>query len=196
MPARRRPARRTAPVVLVYHPDEADAYAALIRPPRGRAVHVHVCATEAEAAAVVGEVDVVYALEVPARRSTPGRRAPARGCRPWAPGVDWVLVPELPPRVVVTRAPGVFGPWMSEYVLGWCSWVTQRMETYRAGAARAALDRDRRCPAGCAARRWRWSAWATSAARSRAWPRAVGMRVIGVSRSGRPRAGGRRASTG
>ena len=31
----------------------------------------------------------------------------------------------------MTRAPGVFGPWMAEYVVGWCSWVTQRMETYR-----------------------------------------------------------------
>ena len=47
-------------------------------------------------------------------------------------GVDWAFVPELPPSVVITRAPGVFGAWMSEYVLGWCLWVTQRMETYRA----------------------------------------------------------------
>ena len=47
-------------------------------------------------------------------------------------GVDWAFVPELPSSVVITRAPGVFGAWMSEYVLGWCLWVTQRMETYRA----------------------------------------------------------------
>src|SRR2546430_11420036 len=46
-------------------------------------------------------------------------------------GVDWAIVRELPPRVVVTRAPGVFGPWMAEYVIGWCVWVTQRIETYR-----------------------------------------------------------------
>ncbi len=45
-------------------------------------------------------------------------------------GVDWALVPTLPRRVVVTRAPGVFGPWMVEYVLGWCLWVTQRMSTF------------------------------------------------------------------
>src|SRR5437879_13473485 len=46
-------------------------------------------------------------------------------------GVDWAIVRELPPRVVITRAPGIFGPWMAEYVIGWCSWVTQRVETYR-----------------------------------------------------------------
>src|SRR2546422_9695833 len=47
-------------------------------------------------------------------------------------GVDWVLVATLPAGVTVTRAPGIFGPWMREYVLGWCLAVTQRMETYRA----------------------------------------------------------------
>src|SRR3989442_15730004 len=46
-------------------------------------------------------------------------------------GVDWAIVRELPPRVVITRAPGVFGPWMAEYVIGWCAWITQRIETYR-----------------------------------------------------------------
>src|SRR2546426_10448499 len=46
-------------------------------------------------------------------------------------GVDWAITRELSPRVVVTRAPGIFGPWMAEYVIGWCSWVTQRIETYR-----------------------------------------------------------------
>ena len=65
-------------------------------------------------------------------------------------GVDWALVRELPARVTVTRAPGIFGPWMSEYVLGWCSWVTQRMETYRGGPA-GAVD-GRMMPGGCAAR--------------------------------------------
>src|SRR2546430_10971553 len=41
-------------------------------------------------------------------------------------GVDWAIVRELPPRVVVTRAPGVFGPWMAEYVIGWCVWVDRK----------------------------------------------------------------------
>ncbi len=42
-------------------------------------------------------------------------------------GVDWALVSTLPRRVIITRAPGLFGPWMVEYTLGWCLWVTQRM---------------------------------------------------------------------
>jgi phosphoglycerate dehydrogenase-like enzyme len=45
-------------------------------------------------------------------------------------GVDWVLAAPLPDGVTVTRAPGIFGPWMAEYVAGWCLWVTQRMATY------------------------------------------------------------------
>ena len=45
-------------------------------------------------------------------------------------GVDWALVPELPAHVTVTRAPGIFGPWMAEYILAWALRVTQRMATY------------------------------------------------------------------
>ena len=97
-------------------------------------------------------------------------------------GVDWVLVPELPARIVVTRAPGIFGPWMSEYVLGWCSWVTQKTEVYRAAQRE---------------RRWREDVLRAAARqdadlggrgrhrpRDRPVARAVGMHVIGVSRSG------------
>jgi phosphoglycerate dehydrogenase-like enzyme len=118
--------------VLVYHPDEAAQYAALIRPPRG--VRVHVASTEAEAARVVAEADILYAWGFPrALYDKAGRLA---WLQAMAAGVEWALVPELPERVVVTRAPGIFGPWMAEYVLGWCTWVTQRMETYRAAQGR------------------------------------------------------------
>ena len=47
-------------------------------------------------------------------------------------GVERLLVPELPDGVRVTRAAGIFGPWMAEYTLGWCLWVTQRMDGFRA----------------------------------------------------------------
>jgi len=45
------PARRRRPGVLVYHPDEAETYARLIKVPRGRDVALHVATTEADAAA-------------------------------------------------------------------------------------------------------------------------------------------------
>jgi len=32
----------------------------------------------------------------------------------------------------VTRLPGILRAVMREYVLGWCLWITQRTETYRA----------------------------------------------------------------
>ena len=71
-----RGARRPTPIVLVYNPDEAAAYAKTIRPPRGRSVTIHTAATEAEAAAVIGEVDIVYGWKFPASLYA---RAPAAG---------------------------------------------------------------------------------------------------------------------
>jgi len=121
--SRRAPAR-----LLVYHPDEAKEYAALIRAPRAR-VAVTVCATPGEAAAAVGEADVIYAWKFPPELYPSARRL--RWLQAMGAGVEWVLVPGLPAGVTVTRAPGVFGPWMREYVLGWCLWTTQRMDTYR-----------------------------------------------------------------
>jgi phosphoglycerate dehydrogenase-like enzyme len=98
-------------------------------------------------------------------------------------GVDWAL-PELPPAVLVTRAPGVFGAWMSEYVLGWCAWVTQRMEAYRAA------QRDRRWIDAVLPQRLRGKTMTLvgvgDIGRAIArLARALGMRVIGVSRTGR-----------
>jgi phosphoglycerate dehydrogenase-like enzyme len=98
-------------------------------------------------------------------------------------GVERFLGPGLPAGVTVTRAAGIFGPWMAEYVLGWCLWVTQRMEAFR--------TRQRR-------RRWepetpgrlRGSTLCLvglgdiGRAVARA-ARAFGMTVVGVSRSGR-----------
>jgi glyoxylate/hydroxypyruvate reductase len=174
--------RRPA-TILVYHPDEAEAYARLIRVPRGAAVTVHVGATEAEAAAHIAKVDVLYAWKLPSPLyAKAGRLA---WLQAMGAGVDWALEAGLAPGVVVTRAPGVFGPWMSEYVLGWCSWVTQHMERYRAA------QRERRWNDGLLPDRLRGRALALvgvgdigrEIARV---ARAVGMRVLGISRSGRP----------
>jgi phosphoglycerate dehydrogenase-like enzyme len=119
----------STPAVLVYHPDEANAYARLIRVPADRDVAIHVCATETQAAAVIGKAQVAYAWKLPP--DLYGKASKLQWLQAMGAGVDWAL-PSLPRRVIVTRAPGIFGPWMTEYVLGWCSWVTQRMETYRA----------------------------------------------------------------
>jgi phosphoglycerate dehydrogenase-like enzyme len=98
-------------------------------------------------------------------------------------GVDWALVPELPSRVVVTRAPGIFGPWMSEYVLGWCSWVTQRMETYRA-AQRQRRWLDDVLPGRLRGKTLTLVGVGDIGREIARVARAVGMHVIGVSRSG------------
>jgi glyoxylate/hydroxypyruvate reductase A len=182
MAARRRPAPAPRPVVLVYHPDEADVYARLVRAPRGRPIDLHACGSPEAARAVVDQAEVIYAWQFPPALYAGARRlvwVQAMGA-----GVDWVLGPELPSRVVVTRAPGIFGAWMREYVLGWCAWVTQRMETYRAA------QRERRWLGTVLPRRLRGRTLALvglgDVGREIAGlARAAGLRVIGVSRSGR-----------
>jgi glyoxylate/hydroxypyruvate reductase A len=116
----------TRPTVLVYHGD--PRYAELVRVPKGRAV-VSAAATPSEAAGLVGEAEILYAWKFPPQLYAKAERL--RWLQAMGAGVDWAIVPELPPGVILTRAPGVFGPWMAEYVIGWCSWVTQRVETYR-----------------------------------------------------------------
>ena len=171
-------ARRT---VLVYHPDEAEDYARLVRAPRGQ-VTVHVAAKPDDAAIVIRDVDVLYAWKFPPALYRHATRL--SWLQAMAAGVEWALVPELPPRVTVTRAPGIFGPWMAEYVLGWALWGTQRMREY--------LDAQRE-------RRWIGTTMpqrlggrtmtivglgdiGRTIARA---ARALDMRVLGVSRSGR-----------
>lgn len=185
-------ARRAPAVVAVYYPEarEAERYGRLVRAPRG-AVRLHVCADPASAAAIAEDVEVLFAWKFP-----PALYARARSLR-WlqamGAGVDWALA-EVPARVTITRAPGVFGPWMAEYVAGWCLWVTQRMAAYRTAQAE---------------RRWLDGVWpdrlggktlaviglgeiGREIARV---GRALGMDVVGVSRSGRAVRGVRRVWT-
>lgn len=168
--------------VLLYHPYEAARYAALVRAPRGRAT-VHVAATPEGAGKVIAETDVLYAWQFPPRLYEKAGRL--QWLQAMGAGIEWALVPELPARVTVTRAPGVFGPWMAEYVIGWCAWVSQRMATY--------LDaqRQRRWIGDVLPRRLGGTTLAIvgmgdiGRVIGRA-ARALGMRVVGVSRSGRP----------
>ena len=137
------------PVVLVYDPVEADA----LRPadPRRRAAGspcTSACASEEAATPVAAEADVLYAWKFP--HALYARATRLAWLQAMGAGVDWVLGPELPPRVVVTRAPGVFGPWMASTCSAGALWVTQRMETYRDGAARARGGSRPSCRNACA----------------------------------------------
>jgi glyoxylate/hydroxypyruvate reductase A len=167
--------------VLVYHPDEAEAYARLIRVPSDRHVDLHVCATETEAAAVIGDVQIAYAWKPPAVLYGKARRL--TWLQAMGAGVDWALIPELPSRVVITRAPGIFGPWMSEYVLGWCSWVTQKTEVYRA-AQRERRWIDSVLPGRLRGKTLTLVGVGDIGREIARVARAVGMHVLGVSRSG------------
>ena len=170
----------TRPTVLVYHTD--PKYAALVRAPRGRVV-VRAAATPSEAEPLAAEIDVLYAWQFP--RHLLAKAGRLRWLQVMGAGVDWALVPELPPRVVVTRAPGVFGPWMAEYVVGWCAWVTQRMATYLE-AQRQRRWIDHILPDRLLGKTLAIVGLGDIGRTVARAARALGMRVLGVSRSGRP----------
>jgi phosphoglycerate dehydrogenase-like enzyme len=120
----------TARSILVYYPQpgEAQRYAGLIKQPKPP-FSVAVCATPAEAALHVADAEILYAWNFP--RELLPRAKRLRWVQNMGAGVERFLVPELPRRVPVTRVAGIFGPWMAEYVLGWCLWLTQRTELFR-----------------------------------------------------------------
>jgi phosphoglycerate dehydrogenase-like enzyme len=120
-----RPPRREH-AILVYHASEAERYASLIHAPRR--VRVLVAHDTNGARAAIADVDIVYAWKLPTELYREAARL--RWVQAMGAGVDWALRQPLPAGVALTRVPGIFGPWMSEYVLGWCLWVTQRMAMY------------------------------------------------------------------
>jgi glyoxylate/hydroxypyruvate reductase A len=172
----------TVRAILTYHPDaaEARAYADLIGLPR-RSIAVHVASTPDAAAALIGDADILYAWNFPS--ALLGRAPKLRWIQVMGAGVERVLVPELGRRVIVTRAAGIFGPWMAEYTLGWCLWITQRIERFRA------QQRERRWdPIDPLPLRGATLCVVGLGDIGRAIARSaqhLGMRVIGVSRSGR-----------
>lgn len=172
--------------ILLFHPaaESARAYADLVRLPR-RGIAVRVASTSEEAAPVMGEAEILYGWNFPSRLLADARRL--RWIQVMGAGVERFLVPELPSGVLVTRAAGIFGPWMAEYTLARCLWVTQRIEPFRA------LQRERRwapvdplrlggatlCVIGL-------GDIGRDIARA---ARGLGMTVIGVTRGGKPERG-------
>ncbi|HXJ82000.1 MAG TPA: D-2-hydroxyacid dehydrogenase [Candidatus Methylomirabilis sp.] len=175
----------TAPPILVYYPDAlARDFADLVRPPR-RAMPVRVASTPEEAAAFIGDTEILYAWKFPAPLF---RQAPRlRWIQIMGAGVERFLVPELPPDVTVTRVAGVFGSWMAEYTIGWCLWVTQHVALFREQQREhrwAPVDPLRLrgatlCVVGL-------GDIGREIART---ARTLGIRVVGVTRSGRAMAG-------
>lgn len=171
--------------VLVYDPAQAPQYAELIRAPRGR-VRVHVASTPEEAGRHMATAEVIYGWKPPVDLYAKAERL--RWLQAMGAGVDWALVPELPAGVIVTRAPGVFGPWMAEYVMGWCLWVTQRMDAYRRAQARREWTQHLP-PERLAGQTIALVGLGDIGRVIARAARAQGLRVIGVTRSGRAVAG-------
>jgi glyoxylate/hydroxypyruvate reductase A len=117
--------------ILVYHPEPGDAqgYARRIKQPRP-VFTVTACSTPAEAELHVADAEILYAWNFPHHLLPRAKRL--RWVQNMGAGVERFLIPELPKGVALTRIAGIFGPWMAEYVLGWCLWHTQRTELFRA----------------------------------------------------------------
>jgi glyoxylate/hydroxypyruvate reductase len=117
--------------ILVYHPEPGDAegYARRIKQPRPLFT-VAACSTHAEAELHVADAEILYVWNFP--RDLLPRAKRLRWVQNMGAGVERLLIPELPKGVALTRIAGIFGPWMAEYVLGWCLWHTQRTELFRA----------------------------------------------------------------
>jgi len=117
--------------ILVYHPEPGDAqgYARRIKQPRP-VFTVTACSTQAEAELHVADAEILYAWNFPPHLLLRAKRL--RWVQNMGAGVERFLIPELPKGVALTRIAGIFGPWMAEYVLGWCLWHTQRTELFRA----------------------------------------------------------------
>jgi len=170
----------TRPTLLVYHADRR--YAELVNVPK-RGVDVRIAATPSEAAGTIADAEILYAWKFPPQLYAKAGRL--KWLQVMGAGVDWALVPELPPGVVVTRAPGVFGPWMAEYVVGWCSWVTQRVDEYRE-AQRQRRWLDHVLPDRLLGKTLTIVGLGDIGRDIARVARGLGMRVLGVTRRGRP----------
>jgi len=170
----------TRPTVLVYHAD--PRYAELMRVPK-RGALVRTAATPREAAEPIAEAEILYAWKFPPQLYAKAGRL--KWLQVMGAGVDWALVPELPAGVQVTRAPGIFGPWMAEYVVAWCVWVTQRMRVYR-DAQRQRRWLDHVLPDRLAGKTLTIVGLGDIGRDIARAARGLGMRVLGVTRRGRP----------
>jgi glyoxylate/hydroxypyruvate reductase len=168
------------PTVLVYHGD--PRYAELVRVPKRRAI-VRAAATPREAAEPIVDAEILYAWKFPPQLYAKAGRL--KWLQVMGAGVDWAMVPELPAGVQVTRAPGVFGPWMAEYVIAWCSWVTQKMKVYR-DAQRQRRWLDHVLPDRLAGKTMAIVGLGDIGRDIARAARGLGMRVLGVTRRGRP----------
>jgi phosphoglycerate dehydrogenase-like enzyme len=168
------------PTVLVYHADRR--YAELVRVPK-RGVSVHIAATPSEAAGAVADAEILYAWKFPPQLYAKAGRL--KWLQVMGAGVDWALVPELPEHVQITRAPGVFGPWMAEYVLAWCLWVTQRLKPYRDAQRQRRWD-DHVLPDRLGGKTMAIVGLGDIGRDIARAARGLGVRVLGVSRRGRP----------
>ena len=88
-------------IILVYHPDEADAYAKLIRAPR-RSLRLAVCQTPEAAARHVAEAEILYTWGFPPDLLPQARKL--RWIQVMGAGIERFLVPGLRDDVVITRA--------------------------------------------------------------------------------------------
>ncbi len=134
------------------------------------------------AQALVREADMLLAWQLPPDLLTEAPRL--RWVQSFGAGVDHLLAANLPAGVTITRIVDAFGPAMAEYVLGYCCATTLNI--------RRILEQQRRAewkPFNASLLRGKTAVVVGLGSIGRDVCRlldAAGLRVLGVSRSGRP----------
>ena len=110
---------RQQPELLVYHPRQAQEFAAAVRD-RGYDGRIYVCSTPAEAREVIDRVEVILGVRFPADLLPQAVRL--RWFQSLWAGVESLVGGPWPTGVTLTRAGGAFGDRISEYVFGHLLW--------------------------------------------------------------------------
>lgn len=115
-------------VLIYYHnPDYVDRYEKLLRE-AGKDLQLFVCKNKEQIEQVIDEADIIFSGHTfPVELL--GRARNLKWIQSMSAGVENYARPKLiPPHVVLTKIRGVFGPLMSEYVLGYMLAITQNMK--------------------------------------------------------------------
>nr|PZN44140.1 MAG: hydroxyacid dehydrogenase [Bacillota bacterium] len=167
--------------LLVYHPREAETYRRLLEA-AGYPGPIRIARDAREAVEEIGEAEILLAGRLPDEAWPHARRL--RWIQSMWAGVEHWLRAPLPEGVVLTHMVGPFGPLMAEYVFAHLLALGQHLETYRRQQAEARWERHNPEPLrGRTLAVAGLGAIGTEIARV---GRAFGMRVVGLSRSGKP----------
>lgn len=166
--------------LLVYGP-RAPQYETLLRE-RGYTGKISICTTREEAEAVVGEAEILLGLRLPADLYPLMTRC--RWVQSVNAGVEDLIAAPLLPGVVATRVEGLFGGYISEYIMGYM--LAHTLHIRQAYSQQAESRWEHYYIGRLAGKRLGLAGTGTIGLEVARRAQALGMEVVGLSRSGAP----------